>query len=153
MKLTKAIREVEEWNKRFKHIPEDDDAREEMWRYNKDFRTLAIELIDEELTELYDACFVGGQDYMEKRYDVDALDAICDILVTVFGLTAKAGLTELVEPAFKEVMRANWSKLGEDGEPEFYPNGKIAKSSQYVAPDLKQFFDEEDLLEEEDLDG
>ena len=149
MNLTKAVQEVAEWNERFQHIPEDDDAREKMWRYDDDWRLLAVRLVQEEVEELaegtkaeHSPCSLDNM--LPREKDVEVLDAIADILVTVFGVAAKAGLTELVEPAFKEVMRSNWTKMGPDG-PEFYPSGKVAKPETYEAPDLRQFFDEEDL--------
>ena len=150
MNLTKAVQEVEEWNKAFQHIPEDDDTREKMWRYDDDWRLLAVRLVQEEVGELkegitaeFSPCSLDNM--LPREKDVEVLDAIADILFTVFGIAAKAGLTDLVEPAFKEVMRSNWTKMGPDG-PEFYPNGKVAKPDTYEAPDLRQFFDEEDLV-------
>ena len=149
MNLTKAVQEVAEWNERFQHIPEDDDTREKMWRYDDDWRLLAVRLVQEEVGELkegitpeFSPCSLDNM--LPREKDVEVLDAIADILFTVFGIAAKAGLTDLVEPAFKEVMRSNWTKMGPDG-PEFYPNGKVAKPDTYEAPDLRQFFDEEDL--------
>ena len=149
MNLTKAVQEVAEWNERFQHIPEDDDAREKMWRYDDDWRLLAVRLVQEEVGELtegitpeYSPCSIYNM--LPRKKDVEVLDAIADILFTVFGVAAKAGLTELVEPAFKEVVRSNWTKMGPDG-PEFYPSGKVAKPETYEDPDLRQFFDEEDL--------
>lgn len=161
MNLTRAARAVEMWNKAFQHIPEDDDSRESQWRNSRSFRGLAVELVQEEVQELREASSAlsqitdgpltyedvweaPDQAYLEKKKDVEVLDAIADVLFTVLGLAAKAGLTELVEPAFQEVLRSNWTKMGPDG-PEFYPNGKVAKPETYEAPDLEQFFDEEDL--------
>ena len=161
MNLTRAAREVAKWNEVFQHIPEDDDIREDLWRYDADHRDLALRLIEEEVTELREASTAlvpPGEElsseeiwnaakdtYLPKANDVEVLDAIADILFTVLGLAAKAGLSDLVEPAFNEVVRSNWTKMGPDG-PEFYPNGKVAKPATYEAPDLRQFFDEEDLL-------
>lgn len=161
MNLTRAAREVAKWNEVFQHIPEDDDTREDLWRYDADHRDLALRLIEEEVTELREASTAlvppgdelsseeiwdaAKDTYLPKANDVEVLDAIADILFTVLGLAAKAGLSDLVEPAFKEVVRSNWTKMGPNG-PEFYPNGKVAKPETYEAPDLEQFFDEEDLL-------
>ena len=150
MNLTKAVQEVAEWNERFQHIPEDDDTREKMWRYDDDWRLLAVRLVQEEVNELAegskaDTSPCSMDSMLPREKDVEVLDAIADILFTVFGVAAKAGLTELVEPAFKEVVRSNWTKMGPDG-PEFYPSGKVAKPDTYEAPDLRQFFDEEDLV-------
>lgn len=149
MNLTKAAREVENWNKVFQHIPPSPDTREKMWRYDDDWRLLALRLVQEEVAELkegitpeFSPCSIDNM--LPRKKDVEVLDAIADILFTVFGVAAKAGLTELVEPAFKEVVRSNWTKMGPDG-PEFYPSGKVAKPKTYEEPDLRQFFDEEDL--------
>lgn len=157
MNLTKAVQAVEMWNKAFEHIPEDDDTREKMWRYDDDWRLLAVRLVQEEVNELADGTRAASPlltpegkltyetEMLPREKDVEVLDAIADILFTVFGVAAKAGLTELVEPAFQEVLRSNWTKMGPDG-PEFYPNGKVSKPDTYEAPDLRQFFDEEDLV-------
>lgn len=149
MNLTRAAREVAKWNERFQHIPEDDDTREKLWRYDAEYRDLALQLIEEEVYELASATYanptVSKNGMLNRENDVEVLDAIADILFTVLGLAAKAGLSDLVEPAFKEVVRSNWTKMGPNG-PEFYPNGKVAKPETYEAPDLRQFFDEEDLL-------
>jgi NTP pyrophosphatase (non-canonical NTP hydrolase) len=151
MKLSKAVQDVKDWNTKFRHISEDDDEREDQWRSDFGYRELALLLIEEEVSELSDA-ILRNNDFkvdtdmrLPKERDVEVLDALVDILVTVFGMAAKAGLDELIEPAFKEVMRSNWSKLDKDGNPVYYPNGKIAKSEEYSKPDLRQFFDAEEL--------
>ena len=149
MILTKAVQEVAEWNKAFQHIPEDDDTREKMWRYDDEWRLLAVRLVQEEVNELAegskaDTSPCSMDSMLPRENDVEVLDAIADILFTTFGIAAKAGLTELVEPAFKEVLRSNWTKMGPNG-PEFYPDGKVSKPVTYEDPDLRQFFDEEDL--------
>lgn len=167
MKLSKAVRDVEKWNLAFGHVSDDDDEREHRWRTDLEMRELAWTLIHEELSELDQAMFFRDRTPDDLKHgddepalfdelvalkdgeelplhnDIEVLDAICDILVTTFGVAAKAGLTDLVEPAFKEVMRSNWSKLDADGKPVFYPNGKIAKSELYEPPALEQFFGEE----------
>lgn len=161
MKLTRAVKEVARWNKEFRHLETDEESREVRWRYDQEMRMLAVALIEEEVKELKEACLVRDQGgellyediwgerkeyYLSKKNDVEVLDAIVDIMFTVFGLAAKAGLADLVEPAFEEILDSNWSKMGEDG-PEFYPSGKVAKPDTYRAPNLEQFFDEEDLAD------
>lgn len=162
MKFNAAVKMVKEWNEKFKHIPKNDDEREDLWRNDFYYRELAFDLIGEEVNELYDAAGlaeytevqnwgqkdpirIGCESHLPKENDVEVLDALVDILVTVFGMAAKAGLDELLEPAFKEVMRANYSKLGPDGHPVYYDSGKIAKSESYTPPNLRQFFDKEEL--------
>lgn len=151
MNLTRAAREVKDWNLKFQHIPADDDERESQWRGDLEFRRLAFNLVEEEVNELAEATLQDENgntlvyEELPLSRDIPTLDAIADILFTVFGLAAKAGLEDLVEPAFVEVLKSNWSKLGEDGEPVFYPSGKVAKSDRYREPNLEQFFDEEYL--------
>lgn len=53
------------------------------------------------------------------------------------------------QPFFDEIQRANMSKLGADGKPVYsrgidldgYPEGKVLKGANYVAPDLVAVFD------------
>lgn len=53
------------------------------------------------------------------------------------------------QPFFDEVQRANMSKLGADGKPVYsrgvdldgYPEGKVLKGANYIAPDLAAVFD------------
>lgn len=53
------------------------------------------------------------------------------------------------QPFFDEIQRANMSKLGADGKPVYsrgvdldgYPEGKVLKGANYVAPDLEAVFD------------
>ena len=94
MNLTKAVQEVAEWNERFQHIPEDDDTREKMWRYDDDWRLLAVRLVQEEVGELkegitpeFSPCSLDNM--LPREKDVEVLDAIADILFTVFGVAAK----------------------------------------------------------------
>ena len=44
-----------------------------------------------------------------------------------------------LDKCFKEVQRANMSKLGEDGKPIYNDKGKVMKGPNYLAPNLKQF--------------
>ncbi len=65
---------------------------------------------------------------------VDILDAVTDINVINLGTINLLGLD--AQSAWDEVMRANMSKLDENGNPVFREDGKIMKSNQYVPPDL-----------------
>ena len=70
---------------------------------------------------------------------VELLDGIADVLFTLFGLAAKAGLTDKVEPAFWEVVRSNQTKLIDN---KVLPGGKVGKGPHYEPPNLAQFFPE-----------
>ena len=90
---------------------------------------LRFDLIQEELNELSDA--IKTQDLKEVA------DALTDILYVTYGAGCAFGIN--LDNCFKEVQRANMSKLGEDGKPIYNENGKVMKGPNYVAPDLKQF--------------
>ena len=47
----------------------------------------------------------------------------------------------VVNAEFKEVQRANMSKLGEDGKPIYNEKGKVMKGPNYSEPNLKQFIE------------
>lgn len=88
---------------------------------------LRIELIAEELEELWDAC--------EKKDIVEIADALTDILYVTYGAGHAFGID--LDSCFKEVQRSNMSKLGEDGKPIYREDGKILKGPNYSEPDLK----------------
>jgi predicted HAD superfamily Cof-like phosphohydrolase len=48
-----------------------------------------------------------------------------------------------IEGAWKEVMRTNFAKIGEDGKVRKRGDGKVLKPIGWVAPDLKPFLTKE----------
>ena len=88
---------------------------------------LRIELIAEELEELWDAC--------EQKDIVEIADALTDILYVTYGAGHAFGID--LDECFKEVQRSNMSKLGEDNKPIYREDGKILKGPNYSEPDLK----------------
>jgi len=88
---------------------------------------LRIELIAEELEELWDAC--------EKKDLVEIADALTDILYVTYGAGHAFGID--LDKCFTEVLRSNMSKLGEDGKPIYRDDGKVMKGPNYSEPDLK----------------
>jgi predicted HAD superfamily Cof-like phosphohydrolase len=88
---------------------------------------LRIELIAEELEELWDAC---------KDKDIIGIaDALTDILYVTYGAGHAFGVD--LDKCFAEVQRSNMSKLGEDGKPIYREDGKVMKGPNYFEPDLK----------------
>lgn len=67
----------------------------------------------------------------------EALDAICDQIVTAVGVAHCAGMR--IEDALVEVDRSNWSKFV-DGKPVRDARGKVAKGQYYSKPNLKGLF-------------
>ena len=90
---------------------------------------LRFDLIKEELNELEQA--------MKQKDLKEVADALTDILYVTYGAGCAYGID--LDKCFKEVQRANMSKLGEDGKPIYNDKGKVMKGPNYSAPNLKQF--------------
>ena len=90
---------------------------------------LRYDLIKEELNELEYA--------MKTKNLKEIADALTDILYVTYGAGFAYGID--LDKCFKEVQRANMSKLGENGKPIFNEKGKVMKGPNYREPDLKQF--------------
>jgi|TARA_B100001079_G_scaffold251771_1_gene244321 predicted HAD superfamily Cof-like phosphohydrolase len=90
---------------------------------------LRYDLIQEELFELKEA--------MKNKNLKEIADSLTDILYVTYGAGYAYGIN--LDKCFKEVQRANMSKLGEDGKPIFNEKGKVMKGPNYSEPNLKQF--------------
>ena len=90
---------------------------------------LRYDLIKEELTELEQA--------MKTKNLKEVADALTDILYVTYGAGCAYGID--LDKCFKEVQRANMSKLGTDGKPIYNEKGKVMKGPNYSEPNLKQF--------------
>ena len=90
---------------------------------------LRCDLIKEELNELEQA--------MKTKNLNEIADALTDILYVTYGAGYAYGIN--LDKCFKEVQRANMSKLGKDGKPIYNDKGKVMKGPNYRAPNLKQF--------------
>ena len=90
---------------------------------------LRYDLIKEELNELEYA--------MKTKNLKEIADALTDILYVTYGAGFAYGID--LDKCFKEVQRANMSKLGEDGKAIFNEKGKVMKGPNYREPNLKQF--------------
>ena len=90
---------------------------------------LRFDLIKEELRELEEA--------MNTKNLKEIADALTDILYVTYGAGCAYGLD--LDKCFKEVQRANMSKLGNDGKPIYNEKGKVMKGPNYLPPNLKQF--------------
>ena len=90
---------------------------------------LRYELIKEELNELEEA--------MKTKNLKEVADALTDILYVTYGAGCAYGID--LDKCFKEVQRANMSKLDKDGKPIFNEKGKVMKGPNYSEPNLKKF--------------
>ena len=87
-------------------------------------------LIEEEHKELVAA--------LAANDDVEALDALIDILVVTIGAIHSAGFD--AEGAWKEVMKTNFAKIDhETGKVRKREDGKVLKPLGWEPPDLKTF--------------
>ena len=90
---------------------------------------LRFDLIKEELNELEQA--------MKTKDLKEVADALTDILYVTYGAGCAYGID--LDKCFKEVQRANMSKLGRDGKPIYNEKGKVMKGPDYLEPNLKPF--------------
>ena len=90
---------------------------------------LRFDLIQEELNELQEA--------MKTKNLKEIADALADILYVTYGAGYAYGIN--LDKCFKEVQRANMSKLDKDGKPIYNEKGKVMKGPYYSKPNLKQF--------------
>ena len=90
---------------------------------------LRFDLIKEEFNELELA--------MKTKNLKEIADALTDILYVTYGAGYAYGIN--LDKCFKEVQRANMSKLGKDGKPIYNEKGKVMKGPNYLEPNLKQF--------------
>ena len=100
--------------------------------YNKDQYALYLSLIEEESREL-DHAFANND-------RVEQLDALIDILVVTIGAIHSGGFD--AEGAWKEVMRSNFAKIGEDGKVRKREDGKVLKPVGWTAPVLAPYVKE-----------
>ena len=96
---------------------------------NEKTMQLRLDLIKEELNELEIA--------MKTKNLKEVADALTDILYVTYGAGYAYGID--LDNCFKEVQRANMSKLGKDGKPIFNEKGKVMKGPNYSEPNLKKF--------------
>ena len=96
---------------------------------NEQTMQLRYDLIKEELNELERA--------MKTKNLKEVADALTDILYVTYGAGYAYGID--LDKCFKEVQRANMSKLGKDGKPIYNEKGKVMKGPNYLAPNLKEF--------------
>jgi predicted HAD superfamily Cof-like phosphohydrolase len=98
--------------------------------HNKNEVLLRIELLTGEVAELSQALADGSE--------LDALDALCDIMYVLLGTITKLGMQSIFYDAFNEVHRSNLSKLV-NGKGIKDSAGRMTKGPQYSPPELMQF--------------
>lgn len=74
--------------------------------------------------------------------DVEALDALCDGIVTGTGVAHCLGYD--IIGAMTEVNRSNFSKFDDEGKPIYDANKKVIKGPKYFKPDLAPYLPKHD---------
>ena len=97
-------------------------------------KKLRLDLIQEELEELEDAC--------EKGTLIDVADALTDILYVVYGAGHSFGID--LDKCFDEVHQSNMSKLDTNGKPLYNKEGKVIKGPRFKIPNLEKVLYERD---------
>lgn len=88
---------------------------------------------------LLDAINIGITSLNTEDMDikpVDIFDSLVDQDYVNIGFANLLGLD--MEAGFNEVQKSNMTKLDENGQPIFRADGKLLKSSLYVAPNLEE---------------
>ncbi|MFG2998460.1 MazG nucleotide pyrophosphohydrolase domain-containing protein [Streptomyces sp. NPDC048340] len=84
------------------------------------------DLLHEEVAELAEATAAGELAHIAHE--------LADVVYIAYGTAAAYGID--LDAVIAEVHRANMSKLGPDGRPEFRADGKVLKGDSYVPPDV-----------------
>ena len=131
---------VREFMEAFGH-PVYDEPTEVM---DADWLHMRLELIREELGELYEACGYETSEWnevvpvrqMNKTDLVAAADALGDLEYVVNGAALGMGIP--LPDVVAEIHRSNMTKLGPDGKPIYREDGKILKGEDYEPPQLEK---------------
>jgi hypothetical protein len=102
--------------------------------WNVEQFNLYVDLIEEEYNDELKAAIKACD-------NVEIVDALIDILVVTIGALHSMGAD--AEGAWKEVMKTNFAKIGEDGKVRKREDGKVLKPIGWVPPDLKPFITKE----------
>jgi predicted HAD superfamily Cof-like phosphohydrolase len=98
--------------------------------WNVEQFNLYVDLIEEEYNDELKAAIKACD-------NVEIVDALVDILVVTIGALHSMGAD--AEGAWKEVMKTNFAKIGEDGKVRKREDGKVLKPTGWVAPNLEPF--------------
>lgn len=89
---------------------------------------LRTDLVLEEAQELVLACY--------ECSPAKVLQESADLIYVIIGALHEFGLAQHLDAAFREVARANMSKLGADGKPIYREDGKVLKGPNFKPADI-----------------
>lgn len=99
-----------------------------------------VQLMTEELAEVIHAMLDNDPAHLSGE--------LSDLMYVTTGTALSYGLGPHLLPAFKEVHRANMSKLSPEGTPFYDDSGKITKGPYYQKPHLERVLNETRRLRE-----
>ena len=91
-----------------------------------DKRTTQKSLIDEEWSEFHEAFHFESQEAQLKE--------LCDLVYVCYQFAANEGWN--IDEAMDRIHKSNMSKLDENGQPIYRPDGKVLKGPNYKPPNL-----------------
>lgn len=80
-----------------------------------------------------------NEEYLEAAQNgdiVEIADALGDMLYILCGTILRHGLSDKMEPVFREIQKSNMSKLDETGKPIYREDGKVLKGNLYFKPNI-----------------
>lgn len=106
--------------------------------------TMRLELVREELCELYEACGYDPTEIQEAYVPrqmatidlVEAADALGDLEYVINSVSHGMGIN--LPKVVREIHRSNMTKLGPNGKPIYREDGKVLKGEAYEKPDLEK---------------
>ena len=101
---------------------------------NKQLWDMQIELIAEECAEFFEAaeeCYADPEDAQRRE---ELVKELSDVVFVCYQFASAFGID--LDKAMRLVYESNLSKLDEQGEPIFRPDGKVLKGPNYQPPDL-----------------
>lgn len=129
---------VKEFHEKFNHPVADEPTI----LVDATYEALRLDLILEELTELFEACGYDIAPFQDmkrpEKWDgtdvVAVADALGDLEYVVNGMALSMGIN--LPAVVSEIHRSNMTKLGEDGKPIYREDGKVLKGPGYEEPQL-----------------
>jgi len=128
---------VREFHEKFGHPIADEPTT-----LDEGYELMRLELIREELVELYEACGYDASEIEKAKVvrvegtDIVAVaDALGDLEYVVNGMAVSSGIP--LPAIVSEIHRSNMTKLGEDGKPIYREDGKVLKGPGYEEPQLQ----------------
>lgn len=91
-------------------------------------RAMRVEILAEEFRE-----YINAEDVDDL---VEVADALADMAYVIYGTALTYGID--LDAVIDEVHASNMSKLGDDGNPIYRPDGKVLKGPNFRPPNIEE---------------